>query len=728
LPITLEARPEETRHEPRPRIRFDKVLNRRWSNVLLPFLALLDLFTIFFFHTDLLLDLAFMVWLSVIPGVVLLFVLSQILRIRVSWLLLLSLGAAIGLGVAPIIFSILEVIDNPAHTAVLVSALNVMLLGAVLLLPLRVQKLVFPQSFGHAWRVLWGCLLFVTLFLQVYNFQNIYFDHSGNLITRGLFGVDLPYLVGQMASLKSWPDLRDLHQLATPMFYHDFAYKFIVAINLLTKHELFDILLTVHPIFAYALFAISVYALSYELTHKSRVSALVIGAMFLLGSFTGTEQGSSALSPSFVWGNILFLNSLLLLALLLRKSTKEEQENSLPKPAIIVLLTVILLILSRSKITTFAALESGMSLLILIQLIRHKWSDAFGLLIPVALSAILLLLGSREQSPFLPGGDFLIGAPLLGYANHIGSILHIPVAEINPVSAGFHFAFRQLLIIPYFLFHLGRFVVTDGRLLVLLIAIVLLRKRIVAIALPNTDPILFWVLAAFVPIGFMLPVLYSPAWYPLAFSFYTPLVGVECATILCVLILFGIAEQHELRGRTVFLAVFGVLVLGSLIGNIRSIAKEDASQAKKTDVAQIEALRYLRDHSATHSVIASFRYDLADTGHDEWYYTYSAFSERPVISEGSAYGVLLAALATVDSAKGLHPVKLATDTLLARRVAIDSIYLSKNSVYVAAALHKYNAKYILEDKEIKQHLAIDPKAIAEPFFENSAMMIWKVRR
>jgi hypothetical protein len=145
--------------------------------------------------------------------------------------------------------------------------------------------------------------------------------------------------------------------------------------------------------------------------------------------------------------------------------------------------------------------------------------------------------------------------------------------------------------------------------------------------------------------------------------------------------------------------------------------------------SRINALRYLRTHSDFYDVVATRRYDLdlKDTINDESYFDYSAFSERTVISEGARYGVLLGATADIDTLKGLHRVKIAIDTLSARRQRLDSIYLSTNPTTVLADLKEYNAKYIIEDKEIAQKLAIDPHSIAEPFFDNPSMTIWQVR-
>jgi hypothetical protein len=681
-----------------------------WSAVILPALAAINLALIFFLRN--------------IPATcavdVLIYSTSLIRKWDLSWLEIVSFGSALGLGVTPTIFTLLASFGSSGQTAIVLSCIDVGLLATAFFV--RTKQKAFISGFTRAWIVCWGSLLLVSIFLQFYNFNQLHLTPSGGIEATGLFGIDIPYLVGQFSSLKSYSDLRDLHQLAQPMYYHDFVYRFIIVSQQFSKTDLFTFTINGASLFNYLLLAISTYALVYPLSHKRTISWLAVASVFLLGSFTGTEQGSFALSPSFVWGTIIFLNLLQLLSKYFAKP------RTLPEIDAALLFALLLMILSRSKISTFAVLIAGLGVMILILLINKRTRDAvhFGGALLISLSAFAL--SSSGKNPLMPGDDFLTGAPLLGYANHLASLLHVSLGRLNPIGHGFLLSARSLLIIPYFAFHLVRFIALDGRILVVLFAILFFRKRLFGL-LPKVPRPLLWLLLALIPIGYALPVLYSPAWYPLAFSFYAPLVSVMASLVLTILIASAIWEDRELKYRTLYLSIFGICLLGCFAGNTIALSQERATSASDITSERIAALHYLRDHSSPQNLVATRRYDLvtSDTAHDESYFLYSAFSERAVISEGAAYGALLGAVATIDSSKGLHHVPIAQRLLAERRAVIDSIYLSHDLLTVRQILQSRNVKFIIEDKEIEQHLAVDPRTVADPLFDNTSMTIWKVR-
>jgi len=694
-----------------------------WGAALLPIVAAINLTLIFISRNVsafLVLDLLVMVWLAVVPGVLMIYIAALVRRWEFSWPEVLSIGSALGLGVAPTMFSVLGAWGASQYAAIAVSIVNIVLIFVALLVRVRLRR--FFPGFTRAWKVLWVSFIFTAFFLQLYNFAQIHFTPRGDLSAADLFAIDIPYLVGQFSSLKHWGGLRDLHQLAQPMYYHDFVYRFIVTAQQFSKTDLFQLTIYIAPLFSYLLLAISTYALVYPLTHKKLISWLAVAAVFLLGSFISTEQGSFALSPSFVWGTVLFLNLLQLLV-------KFFWETSpLKKLDASVLIALLLMILSRSKISTFAVLIAGIGILLLNLLVQKRWCELGYLGSAVLVSLIAFAVSSSGKNPFMPGDDFLTGAPLLGYANHLSAILQASIYRLNPIGHGFTFSIRSLLIIPYFLFHLARFVFLDGRMLVVLLAILMFRKKLFEILSTVPRPVL-WLLLSLIPLGYFLPVLYSPAWYALAFSFYAPLVSVMSSLILAILILAAIWENRTLKNRTLYLSIGGLCVVGSLVGNTVALSKEKSAEPVIVKSETIDALHFLREHSLPEEVVASRRYDLvrSDTSHDESFFLYSAFSERPVISEGASYGALLGAVATIDSIKGLHRVPIAVATLAERRAALDTIYLSHDAKNVRRALSSKNVKYIIEDKTIDQHLAIDPLMVATPFVDNSAMTIWKVR-
>jgi hypothetical protein len=698
---------------------------------LLPPLALAVLLFVFQSYNielSLSLDLVVMFWGSVAPGILIVMIFSSVFSARLSWLQVFALGAALGLGVLPASYNLMRTFGGGREVLLVISFLNFSLVVVLNVLEGRHQWPNFPHSIRSLWIVAWASLLVVGCFLGWYNFANLHFDTQGNLLTHALSGIDPPYLIAEIASLKNFGHLHDIHQYATPFFYHDYVYIFSASIARVTHSELLSIGFFALPVFSYTILTISVFAFIFSVNENRLVAAAAALSWLLLGSFVGTEQGASALSPSYVWGNILFINILNLLHHVFQ-SREDSSENRLPILAAFQLIGLLLVILMKTKITTFLAIEATLPLLLLWALLKRDWKTSIGIAVPWLFTLVMFFTVAANKNPFMPSGDFIIGGPLLGYANHLASYLHVTPSSVSPIVKGLEFAPRQLLILPYFAFHLLRFVVADPRLLLVLLGVLLLRKRLPVAIFPNAKPIFFWFLAYMIAICFFFPVLYSPAWYPLAFSFYTPMLAIIVAGLLAVLFVSYLLRSSTSNKEKIGAALAVLLLVGGVFGNTRAIISEDRSTTDTVQSSRINALRYLRTHSDFYDVVATRRYDLdlKDTINDESYFDYSAFSERTVISEGARYGVLLGATADIDTLKGLHRVKIAIDTLSARRQRLDSIYLSTNPTTVLADLKEYNAKYIIEDKEIAQKLAIDPHSIAEPFFDNPSMTIWQVR-
>jgi hypothetical protein len=332
----------------------------------------------------------------------------------------------------------------------------------------------------------------------------------------------------------------------------------------------------------------------------------------------------------------------------------------------------------------------------------------------------LVLLQTVAPNALMPSGDFLIGAPLLGYANHLAAILHVSVASLNPVSDGLHLHWQSLLIIPFFIFHFLRFAITDPKVLSAIIVLLLFRKL-----LWREFPEIVSLLIILIPLGFLFPVLYSPAWYPLALSFYAPLVSMQAAFLL-IAIGFGIlSNQIVRRGTKAAMGLIGLLCLIGIALQAHTVMKADMSKASTVPTTMVQAMNYLVQNSNDSDILATRRFDL-DTALGESYYWYSALSGRTVISEGAKYGSLLAAVADTNSEKGLHPVSAALKLLLNRRTLLDTIYTSRDSANVKVAVAKAGVSYILDDAS-----AIAPQSyrsrIGKPVFANERDTIWRVR-
>jgi hypothetical protein len=513
------------------------------------------------------------------------------------------------------------------------------------------------------------------VFVLCYNLANYHYTADGSIVARGLFGVDIPFLAGEVHGLRAFGHLADLHQSGLLWDYHDATYRILALTS--SKYTL-DTLAWVTPIFGYTVLAIAVYAIADRLM-RNRLAALVTSVMwFVSGAVLGGEQSSYALSPSFVFGSVLLCAFFLALdAWRFGTSTKLG-----------VVALVLLIALSRFKLSSFLVVECALGVLAVVYVWRlpRKALMAFALALVAGLQ--LLAIGT-PTNPLTPAGDFLVGAPLLGYANHLAGILHLSVSELNPVTRA-TLSLKSVLVLPYFLFHFGRFVLLDPRLIAAIICGLLVRRSLVNSASP-----LRLLLIVILPVGFLLPVLYSPAWYPLALSFYAPLVSVQAAILL-----FGIAIDSTMRGEggRVLRVVIPVVGVAVVVLGIRAMIRDSSAPAFIVSSELRSALEYLRDNRSDNATLATRRSDIAvgDTASDDSFYWYAALSGHPVISEGAKYGALLGAVADIDSVKGLHRVSLAKSLLRRRRAGMDVIYYSGDSGVVSRTIRRLGVGYVLE--------------------------------
>ena len=136
---------------------------------------------------------------------------------------------------------------------------------------------------------------------------------------------------------------------------------------------------------------------------------------------------------------MIFLNILLALDLFLKTKDRNKQW------IFSAMLLYLLIELSETKLSSYLMVlcAGAMGLLGLMTNFskeRKNWNCTLMLTCPV-LSFVVVLWQAAKPNPLMPSNDFLIGAPLLGYANHLASMLHIPVSEINPVSAWLAFSY-----------------------------------------------------------------------------------------------------------------------------------------------------------------------------------------------------------------------------------------------------------------------------------------------
>ncbi len=660
------------------------------------------------------LDVLWLVGLTLLPGTLLVLLARQLFSLELAAPEILSLGSAVGFGIPPLLLGALHAIGISHPVTLYYIFRSAATVTVFTLLVRRKLRLGFDGQL-RAINDLWIFAIGALLFFALYNLSQFHYRLDGSLVTHGLFGVDLPFLAGQVHGLQDFGSLRDLHQLAQPWHYHDWTYQLLA---LLPRERTLPALALAAPLVGYALLAFSIFALVLRFTKSRYIAYVSVALWFLVSGLEGGEVSSYALSPSFVFGTMIFLNILLVLDLRAKEPRRKNQWF------FSALLLYLFIQLSQTKLSSFLVIAGGLGLMGLIGLIFLQQKRRLGVeaLLITGLALGVVLWQTAGTNPLMPSGDFLIGAPLLGYANHLSAMLHVPVASVNPISCGLHLHWQSLLIIPFFVFHFLRFAILDPKILSAIIVLLVFRKL-----LWGEFPEIVWLLVLLIPLGFLLPVLYSPAWYPLALSFYAPLVSVQAAFLLVAMGFGVLARQHVGRGTKAGMGLVGLISLIGIALQGHTIMKADTSAASATPSALVEAMNYFATSTNDSAIIATHRFDFA-AAKDESYYWYSALSGRTVVSEGAKYGSLLAAVADTNSEKGLHWVPAARDLLLARRALLDTIFTSRDSADVNAAITKAKVSYVLEDESDGHALSqIYQSRIGKPVFFNKLDTIWKVR-
>jgi hypothetical protein len=665
------------------------------------------------------LDVLLLVWMTFVPGVLIIVSLRQKSSFDLAAHEVLSLGCALGFGVVPIVLWLLNLVGI-GHVKTNSAIINLISVSAASYFGQKKWKefdKILPALNNTCIFAIGALLLFAA-----YNLQQFHYGEDGSIITHGLFGVDIPFLAGEVHGIRDFGTLRDLHQMGQPWQYHDWTYQLLA---LLPRDRTLPDLALAAPLVGYVMLALSIFTLSFRLTSSKLISYLTVALWFLVSGIEGGELSCYALSPSFVFGSMIFVNILLVFDLRMKASRKKDVSRTTTL-VLSGMLTLLLLELSQTKLSSYLVMLGALLLLGFMGLTftRGKKQVVTEIVLGCLLTLALVLWQSAGTNALMPSGDFLIGAPLLGYANHVASLLHVPVSTINPVSHGLALHWQSIFIIPFFLFHFLRFALLDPKILAALIMLAVFRGR-----LWKESHELMWVLALMIVIGFLLPVLYSPAWYPLALSFYAPLMSVQAAMFVSIIGL-GLVVQKVPMSRSVkmTMGIVTVIVLAGFVlsvRSVRSVVREESAKPYIVSAAYIHAMNYLQAHASDTDVIATRRFDLDTTG-DESYYWYSGLSGRRVISEGAKYGSLLGAVTDNDAVKGTHPVPATSQLLRVRRALLDTIYSSHDTASVRAAMAASHARFIIETTQPREQLSIDPSQIATRVFGEDGIEIWRL--
>lgn len=638
-------------------------------------------------------EVALLLWFSTLPGML---VLSRV-KIQLSGLQRFVLGTALGFGITPLCFIVLRVFDAWDHSALVVSAINVVALGWLSLRggihrnAMRPGKR-FPQgehsvplegSGAGNLKLATLCTIgvLITLF---YNFAGIHYAADGSLQMRGLFAIDVPFLIGIMPSFDLGGHLADMHQGGITYAYHDFTYILIAVVKQVAGVEYFSLIAYAFPVFGLSVVLIALFAFFRSFVNSKTAFVLTL-LTALLSSRWGDHLLTGALSPSYLAGIVLMIGLLIL--------TKELiGGTSTRRPiGLISLILILLVILIKTKLPIYLLIGGSLGILTLIYLKRDR-RIALGLLAPCVISLPFLLLFS-EPNPYQPAGEFVIGAPLMGYGNQLASILGTQPADVDPIVTLGALETEDLLIVPFTIIHLLRMIVLDPRLLLFLVSVLFLRRGIA-----EREVWLLWLSSAAILLGILLPILYSPAWYPLAISFYTPeLAGTVAGLVAMILV----ARSRRTEMRTVAKVAVALCLVYGAVAFVHHVHAQYVSTSYSLSAEAVRSLKWIKDNTPADAVIASNRYDLdlRDSTNDESFYLYGALSQRKIVSSGAKYGSLLAAVADVDTVKGLRPVEAASHALIQRRMDVFTMYRSLNAGLVKSTLDKHSVDYVLATRD-----------------------------
>lgn len=570
------------------------------------------------------------------------------------------------------------------------------------------STIAYPRqrfAIGQTMKLFVYALPLAIILVLCYNLAAFHYTGDGSIVARGLWGVDIPFLAGELHGLKQFGHLVDFHQSALPWDYHDATYRIL---TLFTRFGTLDLLAWVVPIFGYCVMAVGVYAVADRVIHNRIAALSTVVLWFFSGAVKFGTELSFAISPSFLFGTIIFCGFIIAL--------DEWRFSGSTKLGLLVL--SLLIALSRFKLSTFLVAEFALGIQALWQL-RSDRRAAFMTSALAVVGGLQLLAVGAPTNPLTPASDFLVGAPLLGYANHLAKWLHVSVSSINPVTRA-SLSVKSLLVPLYFIFHFLRFVVLDPRLLVALIAGFFIVRRL-TVESPAAQ-----FLYISIPIGFLLPVLYSPAWYPLALSFYAPLVSVQSAVIVLGLTLDRWMRRYQPRWRV---WVVAAALLASVAINLRQMTADVRQPAFVVSSELRSALNWIHQ-TGKPGTIAGRRYDLDphDSVNDESFYWYSAISGQPVITEGAKYGSLLGAVADVDREKGLHRVRLAELQLRIHRAENGWIFYSGDTTLVYTTIRKLPVRYLIERTTpamLDEQVHVDLSRIGRIGFQKGNVRVWQ---
>jgi hypothetical protein len=302
------------------------------------------------------LDVLWLVWFTFVIGAIVVLSLQQSFSLELSAHEILSLSCAMGFGVFPMVSALRHFLGfdhlQPPYPAIIEVVITVLV--ALLVASLKRIRREGYKNLFCATKELWIFAIGALLLFAAYNLQQFHYGADGSIVTHGLFGVDIPFLVGEVHGIQDFGSLRDLHQMGQPWHYHDWTYQLLA---LPSRDRTLPDLAFAAPLVGYTMLAFSIFTIALRLTSSKYLSYLAVALWFLMSGLESGELSSYALSPSFVFGSMIFVN--VLLALDLHLKTKERKKQWIFSG----ILLYLLIDLSQTKLSSYLMIMGGMGLL-----------------------------------------------------------------------------------------------------------------------------------------------------------------------------------------------------------------------------------------------------------------------------------------------------------------------------------------------------------------------------
>ncbi|MFI5202259.1 MAG: hypothetical protein ACHQNE_07720, partial [Candidatus Kapaibacterium sp.] len=152
-------------------------------------------------------DVLWLTGLTLLPGTLVVLILRQLFSLKLEAHEILSLGSAVGFGIPPLLLGVLHLFGlHHAETAYYTIRVAITVTVLVLMV-LRKLRLGFDGQL-RAINDLWIFTIGALLFFAVYNLWQFHYGMDGSIVTHDLFGVDLPFLAGEVHGIQNFGSLR----------------------------------------------------------------------------------------------------------------------------------------------------------------------------------------------------------------------------------------------------------------------------------------------------------------------------------------------------------------------------------------------------------------------------------------------------------------------------------------------------------------------------------------